>query len=132
MKKNCGKIKTQKASGFLFVILLITLSLTSVILLFLASASDTIMFQANNVYLQACERNLISSGLSWARVNSRSTDRGQDANDTIQLDTSKMNILHSSLELKFTNPQDKQSEVQIKTSCGRARLNLTSSNSFKI
>ncbi len=121
----------MKAGGFLFVILLVTLSLVSVVLLFLASASDSMMFQANNTYLQACERNLISSGLNWAKINSQNA-AVRDVNDTIKLDASKMGIMRSSLEIKFVKAKDGKPEVQIKTSCSKARMTLTNSSTFKI
>ena len=100
-------------------------------MLFLSGASNSMMFQANNVYLQACERNLQSSGLNWAKENIKNKNI-QDFNDVITLDVNDLNILHSSLNVKINNPEDELYEVQIDTTCGRARLNLKTSKTYKI
>jgi hypothetical protein len=124
------KIETVRIKGTILVLVISVMALISVVLLFLSSASSTMTFQANQAYLQACERNLISSGLSWAKTNV--PDSIPDINEPIRLDVSEMNILNSSLDIKFLNLEDKQREVQIKTSCGRSRLNLSSSETYVI
>jgi hypothetical protein len=129
VKNKEMKTKTIKINGTVLVLVITTMALISIILLFLSSASSTMMFQANNVYLQACEKNLISSGLSWAKTNMQ---KGNISvfNETIQLDVTEMNIPHSNLDVTISSPKDEQHEAQIKTSCNRARLNLTSSETY--
>ena len=121
--------KTTKTNGVVLVLVITVMALISIVLTFLSSASNTIMFQANDVYLQACERNLISSGLSWAKTNIQKGNI-HDFDNTIQLDVTEMNIPHSSLDVTISGPKEGQHEVQIKTSCSRARLNLTSSRTY--
>ena len=100
-------------------------------MLFLSSASNTMNFQTNKVYLEECERNLTSSGLSWAKVNLKNGTI-TDFNEPIPLDVNDMKILHSSLELKISNPNNEQNEIQIRTSCGQARLNRSTQKTFVI
>ena len=124
------KMETIRIKGTILVLVISVMALISVVLLFLSSASSTMTFQANQVYLQACERNLISSGLNWAKTNVPNSV--SHTNELLRLDVSEMNILNSSLDVKFLNLEDKQCEVQIETSCGRSRLNITSSETYII
>jgi hypothetical protein len=121
---------TKDNKGTVLVLVISIMGFMGVVMLFLSSASNTMNFQTNKVYLEACERNLTSSGLSWAKANIKN-ETITDFNDTIPLDVNDMNILRSSLELKI-NQNNEQNEVQIKTSCGQARLNRSTQKSFII
>ena len=131
MKTSEMKMETIRIKGTILVLVISVMALISVVLLFLSSASSTMTFQANQVYLQACERNLISSGLSWVKTNI-SKNIISDFNEPINLDVSEMEILNSSLDIKLLDMKDEKREVQIKTSCGRSRLNLTSRETYII
>ncbi|MBN1975031.1 MAG: hypothetical protein JW787_15425 [Sedimentisphaerales bacterium] len=129
--KNYTNKSNTKRKGAVLVMVISAIGLVGVVMLFLSSASNTMMFQANDFYLEACERNLTISGLNWAKTNLRKANI-QDFSDTIQLDVNDMNILHSSLNVIISSPEDGQHEIQINTTCGRARQNLSSSNTFII
>jgi predicted metalloprotease len=129
--KNILNNSNIKRKGIILVLVITTIGLVGVVILFLSGASNTMMFQANNAYLQACERNLQSSGLNWAKENIKNKNT-QDFNDIITLDVNDLNILHSSLKAKITNPEEELYEVQIDTTCGRAKLNLKTSETFKL
>lgn len=126
-----SEAKTKKNKGTVLVLIITVMALISVVLVFLSSASSSMTFQANEAYLQACERNLISSGLSWVKTNI-SKNIISDFNEPINLDVSEMEILNSSLDIKLLDMKDEKREVQIKTSCGRSRLNLTSRETYII
>ncbi|MBN2591703.1 MAG: hypothetical protein JXA96_17690 [Sedimentisphaerales bacterium] len=129
MKIN--KLNTKRKKGVTLVLVISIIGFMGVVMLFLSSASNTMSFQANDVYLQACKRNLTSSGLSWAKTNIKNGTI-TDFNDTIPLDVNDMDILHSSLELIITSPIDGQNEVKIKTSCGKASQSLTANETYTI
>ncbi len=124
--KNINNIK-----GTVLILVISIIGFMGVVMLFLSTASNTMNFQTNKVYLQACERNLISSGLNWAKTNLKN-ETITDFNDTIILDVNDMNILRSSLEIKVNPSSDDQNEVRIRTSCGRAKLNIKTSETFKL
>ena len=98
-----------------------------VVMLLLSSASNIMSYQTDKAFVRAYERNLISSGRSWARTNIKN-GTFTDFNDNIQLDVNDLNIHNSSLELKITNPN----EVQIRTSCDKGKQNLTARKTYPI
>ena len=117
----------------MFIFLFAVIILLSAVLLFLANASSSLMFQANDVYLQACERNLIISGKNWTELNLQK-DSSQIINNPVELDVNDMNILRSSLSVNTIGPDgpEEQYQVQIITTCGQARLNLKSDEIYTI
>jgi len=40
-------------------------------MLVLAGGANTMLFQSDTAYLQAVERNLVASGLAWAKRNTK-------------------------------------------------------------
>ncbi len=126
-----SKTNTKDNKGTVLVLVISIMGFMGVAMLTLSSASNMLNFQTNKVYLEACERNLTSSGLSWAKTHIKN-ETITDFNDTISLDVNDMKILRSSLELKISNQNNEQKEVQIKTSCGQARLNRSTQKSFII
>ncbi len=88
-------------------------------------------FQSQNAYLKACERNLLASGLVWAKENVREKD-SEIFDKTIQLDVSKMNIRDSALNVTISIASDEEAEVQIDTSCSRSRQTLRETGKYRI
>lgn len=131
MNKINKSLKTKRIKGFILVLVITIIGFVGVVMYFLAGASNSMMFQANEVYLQACERNLISSGLNWARTNIQKNNF-QEIDDTIQLDISDMDILNSSLNVIINKPENKNYKVQINSSCSRSRNNFKTSETFTI
>ncbi len=119
-------MKTISEKGFVIMLVIILMALIGIALLYLSSASNTMMLQANNAYLKACKRNLITSGLAWAKINSQNFDK------IIDLDVADMNILNSSLHVTIKSQKDKLQEVQISASCSSGRLKMASDDTFKI
>lgn len=128
--KNNSK-NTKRNNGMVLILVITTIGLAGVVMLFLASASNTMRLQANDVYLQACERNLTSSGLNWARTNIKNGTIS-DFNDTIQLDVNDMNTRSFSLELKINSPKNGQNNVEIKTRFESPAQNRTKQTTFFI
>ena len=117
--------------GMVMVVVIMVIAVIGAVMLFLTSASNTMMFQANDAYLKACQRNLITSGISWAKNNIQKEDR-QNLNKMIELDVTDMNIIHSSLNVNISSSTDTQQEVHISTSCSRGRQILKSDDTYKI
>ena len=92
-------------------------------MLVLAGSANTMLFQSDTAYLQAVERNLVASGLAWAKRNTKNESK-EIFNRTIELDVSNMDIRNSTLTVTIGIPSDKGAEVQIETSCNRHRRTL--------
>ena len=98
---------------------------------FLTAASNTMLYQSNTAYLQACERNLIASGLAWSKINLQK-ESGETSGEMVELDVTEMNIRGSSLNVKLSVPAENRPQIQIRTSCSRGRKTLTSDKTYSI
>ena len=120
-----------RQNGFILVIVITALALIAAELFILTGSSNTILFQANNAYLEACQQNLAASALAWMEHKSLSSHL-ENLDETIVLDTGSLGINKASLDLKITKHLEKQTEVQIKTSCQRGRLTLNRKRNYQI
>lgn len=121
--------RTKK--GFILLLVIILIALVGIVMSFLTSASNTVLYQANNMYLQACQRNLTASGLAWAKINLQK-DSSETSDKMIELDVTEMDIRGSSLAVNLSKSTQAQPQVQIRTSCSRGRKTLTSDMSYTI
>ena len=120
-----------RQNGFILVIVISALALIAAELFILTGGSNTILFQANNAYLEACQQNLADSALAWMEHKSLSSHL-ENLDETIVLDTGSLGINKASLGLTITKSLEKQTEVQIKTSCQRGRLTLNRKRNYQI
>jgi hypothetical protein len=116
-------------SGFVMLFVICILALIGMYMIVLASEANIFGFQADRSYLEACRQNLTASGLNWAKKNA---DTSKTAIGPIELDTSGMGIKNSALRVKLTAPEKGKSQVEIETSCSKARQRLSSVKKFAI
>jgi len=124
-------MKKRRDKGFILILVIMLIALVGIIVSLLTEASNTMLFQANKTYLQACERNLIASGLAWSKINIQK-ESGDISGKMIELDVTEMNIRGSSLAINLSSPAETQPHVQISTSCSRGRQTLTSDQTYTI
>ncbi len=124
-------MKRHRQKGFvlLFVIMLITVF--GLEMFVLAGGSNTILFQTDTAYLQAVQRNLVTSALGWAKQNIRSENENI-LDKKIELDVNDMSFRCANLHVLVTLSEDKQPIVQINTSCSRARQHIEGEDKYKI
>jgi hypothetical protein len=122
-------MKKIRQNGFVLVLVIIAIALVGTATYVLAGGTNTMLFQSDTVYLQACERNLRASGLAWAKQNIKNRNQGS-FNRMIELDTANLGIRGSSLNVFISISQDKQAEVQINTSCSRASRTFKHDNRY--
>lgn len=124
-------MKKIKQNGFVLLLVITAIALVGTASYILADGTNTMLFQSDTAYLQACERNLRASGLAWAKQNIKNRNQGS-FNRMIELDTANLGIRDSSLNIFISISQDKQAEVQINTSCSRARQTCKHNNRYVI
>ncbi len=124
-------MKKFKTNGFVLLLVILALAVVAVEMFVLTNISGTMQFQSHSVYLQACERNLLASGLAWARQNIRNKS-GEIPGGKIELDVSEMNILNSALDVTINMPSDTEAEIRISSSCSRGRQTRKENGTFKI
>lgn len=115
----------------MLIIVIMAISVIGVEMFVLSDIANTMQFQSQHAYLKACERNLLASGLLWAKENIREKS-SKIFDKTIQLDVSKLNIRVSALDVTIITASDEEAEVQINTSCSRGRQTLRETGKYRI
>jgi hypothetical protein len=129
MKKLEINMKKIHKNGFVLLFVIIIMALISIVTFVLIEDSKTLLFQTNQAYLKATERDLIASGLAWASLHNEDTEV---FNNTVELDITKMPIRNSILKVRIDVPVGKKPQVQINTSCTRARRTLGHNRTYRI
>ena len=124
-------MKKRRQQGFVLIIVIMAIIVIGIEMFALAGIANTMQFQSQNAYLKACKRNLLASGLLWARENIRNKS-SEIFDKTIQLDVSKMNIRDSALDVTIRRISDNEAEVQVDTSCSRSRQTLKGTGKYRI
>lgn len=115
----------------MLIIVIMAISVIGVEMFVLSDIANTMQFQSQHAYLKACKRNLLASGLVWAKENIRKKS-SEIFDKTIQLDVSKLNIRVSALDVTIITASDEEAEVQINTSCSRGRQTLRETGKYRI
>ncbi|MGB7582283.1 MAG: hypothetical protein WBL85_07560, partial [Sedimentisphaerales bacterium] len=105
------------------LIVIAILALIGIYMIVLASDANILGFQADQAYLEACQQNLTASGLAWAKKNANTSMTTAAA---VELDTADMGIKKAALSVKLSVGEKGKSQVEIKTSCSKARQRLRS------
>jgi hypothetical protein len=124
-------MKKTRRNGFVLILVIVAVAVIGVQMAVLGDIANTMQFQSQNAYLKACERNLLASGLVWAKENVR--EKGSEiSGKTIQLEVSGLNIRESALDVTISIATDEVAEVQIKTTCSRSRQTLRETGKYRI
>ncbi len=139
MKGSESKMKKPRQKGFALVLVITAMAIIGLEMHVLTSGANTMLFQADTAYLEACKRNLITSGLAWAKRNIRNNNR-DTFEKTMKLDVSK--IFHGSDSRRIRDaslvvtirglPTDKAPQAQINVSCSRGRRTFRDDGKYKI
>ena len=124
-------MKKTRQNGFVLILVIVAIAVIGIQMSVLGDIANTMQFQSQNAYLKACERNLLASGLVWAKENAWKKD-SEILDKTIQLDVSKLNIRDSALNVKINIASDEEAEVQIETTCSRSRQTLRETGKYRI
>ena len=117
-----------RQNGFVLVLVIATIGLIGAEMFILTGISNSILFQADTAYLEACEQNLAASGLAWVRKNSGK----ENIDKTIKLDVSDMDISRSTLSVTIEEPKSEEAKVRISTSCTCGRQTFAHSDKYRI
>jgi hypothetical protein len=124
-------MKHRKQNGFVLLLVIVAIGLIGAEMFVLTGISNQILFQSDTAYLQACERNLATSGLAWTKRNIKNADK-ETFDRPIELDVSSTNIYGATLSVDIITAEDEEAEVQINTSCIHDRHTLRHSSRYLI
>ncbi len=131
MKGSERKMKKARNNGFVLVLVITAMAIIGLQMHVLTSGANTMLYQSDRAYLNACKRNLITSGLAWSKRNILNNST-QTFEKTIDLDVDKLNIKDSSLIVTISLPTNQQPQAQINVSCSRNRRTFKSDKKYKI
>ncbi len=117
--------------GVVLFIIIIILAFIGTVLFLLTDVSNKIIFQTNKAFLESAERNMISSGLAWAKQN---IEKGniKKAGEEIQLDTAGIGIRNAQLTVTIEKITHKQVYIAVHTSCSLGSQNLKNIQKYQI
>jgi hypothetical protein len=125
-----GPMNNRKRNdGFIMLIVICILALIAIYMIILTSDANTFIFQSDRAYLEACRQNLTASGLNWANKNISDL---KPTTSTIELNTADIGIKTAALSVKLTAGEKGKYQVEINTSCSKARQRLCSVKKFTI
>ncbi len=121
----------RRNQGAVLTLVLVAVMLVGVVMFVLTEGSNTMLFQADAAYLQAVERNLMASGLAWARekVSSHAEAPGTEP---VELNTTAFGLPNAKLIVRILDAQSSTAKVQIETSCHKGRRTLHSSRTLSV
>jgi hypothetical protein len=125
------KMKKPGKNGFVLILVITAMAIIGLEMHVLSSGANTMLFQSDRAYLEACKRNLITSGMAWAKQNIRNNTT-ETFEKTVELNIDKLNIKDSSLIVTLSVPTDKEPQAQINASCSRNRRTLKSDKKYQI
>lgn len=117
------KLKKKSKSGFVLLIVIVTMALLGAEMYMLSGDCITVMFQSNELYLRAIEHNLLVSGLAWAEKNT--VNGNPDVfNKTISFDIADINAENAALSIFIEKSEENRTEIQIDASCSLGRQKI--------
>ena len=131
MKGSELKMKNTRQKGAALVLAITAMAIIGLEMHVLSSGANTMLFQSDRAYLEACNRNLVTSGLAWAKRNIQNNNI-DNFEKSVELDVGKLNIKDSSLIVTITIPTNKEPQAQINVSCSRSRQTLKSDEKYQI
>jgi len=131
LKGSEVKMKKPRQKGFVLILVITAMAIIGLEMYVLTGGAKTMLFQSDTAYLQACERNLVTSGLAWAKQQIKSQSK-ENLDRTIRLDVTETDIRGSTLAVFIRIPTDQEPEVRINASCSRARRTLRHDNKYRI
>jgi hypothetical protein len=123
-------MRKQRNRGFLLTFAIVALALMGAIFFVLAGGAGKMLFHADMAYLQATERNLVASGLAWARANISAN--GDAGSENVALDTDAFGAQNPGLAVRIMQVQPDHATVRIASSCSKGRRTLTTCRDYTL
>ncbi|KPK76105.1 MAG: hypothetical protein AMJ79_08280 [Phycisphaerae bacterium SM23_30] len=111
-------IRHVRRKGFVTILALMLITLVGGAMLILSHGANTLAFETNRAYYQACERNLAASGFAWAGYQNVHK-KTELPTQPIELDVELLQIPQGSLTVSFAHLDTDDPSVEVKTTCGR-------------
>ncbi len=109
------------------MLIILAVALTGMVMFVLSGGSRTMIFQADTAYLDACRRNMVSSGLAWVRANAASAVGGE-----VALDVNDLGVRDGMLRVSVVSEPNEAPSVRVATRVSRKIRTLRSEAVYPI
>ncbi len=120
----------KRNAGFLLTLVIVALAMMGAVFFVLAGGSNIMLFHADTAYLQATERNLVASGLAWARM--KISANGNAAGEPVSLSADAFDSPNAKLTVQIMQVQTNQATIRITTSCSKGRRTLAACRDYTL
>lgn len=117
-----------KNKGIVLIMVISMLSAVSMNLLILGRCSGTILFQTDQVYLNAVSEDLAISAVGWLMENAPKLKKDL----IVELDVSQLNYKNASINISVEKIEDNSAFVRIDTVSSRGRRMIKDSRICRI
>jgi hypothetical protein len=124
-------MKNTRQKGAALVLAITAMAIIGLEMHVLSSGANTMLYQTDRAYLEACNRNLITSGLTWAKLNIQNKNK-ETFEKSVKLNVDNLNIKDSSLTVTINIPTNEEPQAQINASCSRSRRTVKSDKKYQI
>jgi hypothetical protein len=97
----------------------------------LTGISNSLLRQATTAHLQATEKNLTASAMTWAQINMPPQTVNIPA-EPVELDLTDLHITDANLTVIFDTQLDEKPTVTINTKCTKTQYTFTRSRRYYI
>jgi type VI protein secretion system component VasA len=122
MKQQRKKIR----KGFTLYLVIVAMALTGSSLFLLTHISNGMAYRSDRMYLKACQRNLLASGLIWVKRNTQKIDE-LPSNESRVLDTTDLQIADSHINVSRGSSGDdshKDKKLTIEVRCSKRKISM--------
>ena len=124
-------MKHKRQKGAALVLAITAMAIIGLEMHVLSSGTNTMLYQSDRAYLEACKRNLVISGLAWAKRNLQNNNV-ETFGKRVELDVGNLSIKDSSLIVTINIPNNEEPQAQINVSCSRSRRTIRSDKKYQI
>ena len=113
------------------IVILLVMSLFGLMMVVLSSSSRQMGTQTTSEVLKVNSKNVLASGIAWARANKAYLNK-QSAGFTTELDTTAFDIPKALCTIRVDSITDKGVEISIEAVCYKGRRRFRESNKLQI
>jgi len=124
-------MKNKNRKGIVLIVVIMTLSMLGAQMFILSRGSNTMLFESNNAYLEACRSNLTASALAWAKKGLKNQN-SPFFNKETKLNLDDIELESSSLSVIIDKVEDKNAQVQVNVSVSRGRQTLSHRKKYRL
>ena len=120
----------RRNRGTILTLVIIALMQMGIVMFVLTGGANTMVFQADTACVQAANRNLVASGLAWARHRA-ARGPGAWSTEPVDLDVTAFGLPDAHLTVRILDVHENTARVHVETSCRKGRCTRHTSRDYE-